>query len=278
MMDRRRFKYRVAHALLLALLSGVPSLARNVECPAVWPGDSSKSKVKEAYAYIDAQTQLPWEQSKHGTRVEGVVYGEYVDLQYLYDNGRTLFFPLHGEEKKCHEIIMSPPYGDIIYIRTYCKLNAHDSADPAQGPFIVAELLTRHSDVLGFRLDMSRAEIEAAIDQSGGSGVERDGEFVRAELSDGRKVSVQFAPDGRIRKIVIDSFGLPEHDFYHRLLRRFGLPSDLRFSDWTGIWKGADGATIEIDADMGVPGHPHVVGGINTAAPQQVRLFDAAAK
>ncbi|MGB6177497.1 MAG: hypothetical protein WBF43_14450 [Methylocella sp.] len=234
--------------------------------------------MKEAYAYIDDQTQPPWEQSKHGTRVEGVVYGEYVDLQCLYANLRTLFFPLRGEEKECHESILSLPYGDIIYIRYYCKLNAHDSADPAQGPFILAELLTRHSDVLGFRLDMSRAEIEAAIDRSGGSGVELDADLVRAELNDGRKVSVQFAPDGRIRKIVIDSFRLPEHDFYHRLLRRFGPPSDLRFSDWTGRWAGADGATIEIDADMGVPGHPHVVGGINTAAPQQVRLIDATVK
>jgi hypothetical protein len=55
-------------------------------------------------------------------------------------------------------------YGETINIRTYCKLNGHDSADPTQGPFIMAELLTRHSDILGFRLDMSRAEIEAADD------------------------------------------------------------------------------------------------------------------
>jgi hypothetical protein len=62
------------------VLNCVPALARNVQCPVVWPGDSSKSKVKGAYAYIDDQTQPPWEELKHGTRVEGVVYGEYVDL------------------------------------------------------------------------------------------------------------------------------------------------------------------------------------------------------
>jgi len=50
---------------------------------------------------------------------------------------------------------------------------------------------------------MSRSEIEAAIDQSGGCGVERDGDLIRAELNDGRKVSVQFAPGGRIRKITV---------------------------------------------------------------------------
>ncbi len=88
-------------------LNCVLALARNVQCPAVWPGDSSKSKVKGAYAYIDDQTQPPWEESKHGTRVESVVYGEYVDLQCLYANWRTLFFQLHGEEKECHEIILS---------------------------------------------------------------------------------------------------------------------------------------------------------------------------
>ncbi|MGB8901293.1 MAG: hypothetical protein WCC90_19570, partial [Methylocella sp.] len=102
----RCFKYRLPLALLLAVLNCVPALARNVECPAVWPGDSSKSKVKGT-AYIDAQTQPPWEESKHGTRVEGVVYGEYVDLQCLYANWRTLFFQLHDEEKECHEIILS---------------------------------------------------------------------------------------------------------------------------------------------------------------------------
>jgi len=124
---------------------------------------------------------------------------------------------------------------------------------------------------------MSRSEIEAAIDQSGGSGVERDGDLIRAELNDGRKVSVQFAPGGRIRKIVIDSFKLPDHDFYHRLQRRFGLTSHQGFSHWTGCWKGADGATLEIEAHMGVPGQPRV-GYIDAAAPQQVRLIDAAVK
>jgi hypothetical protein len=182
-----------------------------------------------------------------------------------------------GYYEECHTIFLSYPYGKNIYIRTYCKLNAHDSADPAQGPFIMAELLTRHSDVLGFRLDMSRAEIEAAIDQPGGSGVEHDGDLVRAELNDGRKVSVQFASDGRIRKIVIDSLKLPEHDFYHRLRRRFGPTDDLSFSPWTGRWTGADGATLEIEANTG--GHSQSrVSYIDTAAPQQIRLFDAAVK
>jgi hypothetical protein len=101
MTDRRRFKYRAPLALLLALSSGVPALARNVECPAVWPGDSSKSKLKDADAYIDDQTQPPWKESKHGIRFEDVVYGEYVDLQFLYTNGRTLFILLRGEEKEC---------------------------------------------------------------------------------------------------------------------------------------------------------------------------------
>ncbi|MGH6795980.1 MAG: hypothetical protein ACREDH_12500, partial [Methylocella sp.] len=173
-----------------------------------------------------------------------------------------------------------------IYVRTYCKLNALDSADPAQGPFIMAELLTRHTEILGFRLDMSRAEIEAAIDRSGASGVEREGDLVRAELNDGRKVSVQFAPDGRIRKIVIDSFNLPEHDFYHRLQRRLGLTSDRRLrpssdrgsSHWIWRWKGADGAALEIESYMGGFGQPHIVGEIDAAAPQQVRLIDAAVK
>ena len=277
MIDHGRFKYRVPLALLLVLLSGVLARARRVECPAVWPGDSSKSKVKEAYAYIDDQIQPPWKQSKHGTRVEDVVYGEYVDLQCLYANGRTLFFPLHGEEKECHEIFLSPPYDGIIYIRYYCKLNAHDLADATQGPFILAELLTRHSDVLGFRLDMSRAEIDAAIDQSGGSGVEREGEFVRAELNDGRKVSVQFAPDGRIRKIVIDSFKLPEHDFYHRLQQRFGMSFDQGLN-YTGRWQGTDGATLEIKAFPGRPGAPDTVGYVETRASQQVRLIDTGVK
>jgi hypothetical protein len=44
----RCFKYRLPLALLLAVLNCVPALARNVQCPAVWPGDSSKSKVKGA--------------------------------------------------------------------------------------------------------------------------------------------------------------------------------------------------------------------------------------
>ena len=210
MIDHRRFKYRVPLALLLGLLSGVPALSRNVECPAVWPGNSSKSRIKDGFVYNNDQTELSPEETQHGRQFDNPVYGEYIDLQCIYTNGRTLFFHLHGEEKECHDIIKVPldsgghAYGENIYVRSYCKLNAHDSADPAQGPFILAELLTRHSDISGFRLDMSRAEIEAAIDRSGGSGVERDDDLVRAELNDGRKVSVQFAPDGRIREIVIE--------------------------------------------------------------------------
>ncbi|MGH6850260.1 MAG: BPSL0067 family protein [Methylocella sp.] len=41
--DHRQFKYRAPLALLLALFSCIPALARIVECLAVWPGDSSKS-------------------------------------------------------------------------------------------------------------------------------------------------------------------------------------------------------------------------------------------
>jgi hypothetical protein len=192
-MDHRRFKYGVPLALLLALLSCGSALGRTVECPAVWPGDSSKSRLKDGVVYNNDQTEIAWEESRHGTRIEDIVYGEFIDLQCLYTNGRILFIPLHGEEKECHDIFKVPldagghDYGETINIRTYCKLNGHDSADPAQGPFIVAELFTRHSDVLGFRVDMSRAEIEAAIDRSGGSAVERDGDLVRAELNDGRQ-------------------------------------------------------------------------------------------
>ncbi|MGH6867619.1 MAG: hypothetical protein ACREDA_01840, partial [Methylocella sp.] len=64
-MDHLRFKYRVPVALLLTLLSCVPALARNVECPAVWPGDSSKSKVKYAPVYNNDQPELAWKESKH---------------------------------------------------------------------------------------------------------------------------------------------------------------------------------------------------------------------
>jgi hypothetical protein len=91
MIDHRRFKYRLPLALLLALLSCVPALARNVECPAVWPGDSSKSRLKEGVVYNNDQTEIAREESRHGTRVEDVIYGEFVDLQCLYTNGRTLF-------------------------------------------------------------------------------------------------------------------------------------------------------------------------------------------
>jgi len=62
MLDGRRFTHRLPLALLLALFSGVSALARNVECPAVWPGDSSKSR--------------------------DVVYDDYIDLQCLYTIGR----------------------------------------------------------------------------------------------------------------------------------------------------------------------------------------------
>ncbi|MGH6850259.1 MAG: hypothetical protein ACREDD_07405 [Methylocella sp.] len=137
--------------------------------------------------YNNDQTEIARVESRHGIWFEDVVYGEYIDLQCLYANGWTLVIPLHIEEKECHEIFLSPPYGGNTYVRTYCKLTAHDSADPAQDPFAMAGLLTRHSDVLGFRLDMSRAEIEAAIDQSGGSGVERDRDRIRAERNDARK-------------------------------------------------------------------------------------------
>jgi len=37
-----------------------------------------------------------------------------------------------------------------FHIRTYCKLNAHDSADSAQGSFVLTEFLTRHSTYWGF--------------------------------------------------------------------------------------------------------------------------------
>ena len=53
MIDDRLFTHRLPLALLLALLSGVPARARNVECPAVWTGDSSKSKVKDAAVYTN---------------------------------------------------------------------------------------------------------------------------------------------------------------------------------------------------------------------------------
>ncbi len=94
MLDDRHFTHRLPLALLLALLNCVPARARNVECPAVWPGDSSKSKVKDAAVYINDQTEPPWEESQHGTRFEVVVYGEFIDLQCLYAKRRILFTPL----------------------------------------------------------------------------------------------------------------------------------------------------------------------------------------
>lgn len=71
--DVRHFTHRLPLALLFGLLNFVPALARNVQCPAVWPGVSSKSKVKDAAVYINDQTELLWEELQHGTRVEGAV-------------------------------------------------------------------------------------------------------------------------------------------------------------------------------------------------------------
>jgi hypothetical protein len=88
--------YRLPLALLLALLSCVPALARNVECLAVCRAIPSKSKVMAAAAYINGQTEPPWEESRHGTRVEDVVYGKFIDLQCFYVNRRILFMPVHG--------------------------------------------------------------------------------------------------------------------------------------------------------------------------------------
>jgi hypothetical protein len=66
--------------------------------PAVWPGESSKSKAKDAAVYINDQTEPPWEEAQHGNRVEGAVYGEFIDLQCLYANRRILLIPLRGED------------------------------------------------------------------------------------------------------------------------------------------------------------------------------------
>jgi hypothetical protein len=277
------FSKHLALFFLVALSSALPALAREVECPAIWPGDSSKSRLKDGAIYNDDQTQIAWEEKKHGRRFDDVVYGEFVDLQCYYANGRILFIPLHGEEKECHTIFRERfdsagrVYGGNIHIRTYCKLNAHDSADPNQGPFVVAEPLTRHSDILGFRLDMSRDEIEGAIEQLGGFDIAHEGDLIRAELKDGRKISVQFASNGHIQKIVIDSFKLLDHDFYHLLQHRFGMSFDLGLN-YTGRWEGADGATLEIKAFPGDPGAPHTVGYVDTDASQQVRLIDATVK
>jgi hypothetical protein len=93
-----KFTHRLPLALLLDLLSCVPARARNVECPVVWPGESSKSKVKDAAVYINDQTEPPWDESRHGTRVKDVVYGEFIDLQCRYANRRILLIPLHGED------------------------------------------------------------------------------------------------------------------------------------------------------------------------------------
>jgi hypothetical protein len=282
-MNSRCFICRLWAVLLVALSASLPTWAREVQCPAVWPGDSPKSPVKDGFIYKNDQGEIPWEEIRHGRRFDDVVYGEHIDLQCHYANGRILFIPLHGEEKECHTVFREHVdsgghvYDGNIYIRTYCTLNAHDSTDPNQGPFIVTEPLTRHSDILGFRLDMNRNEIEAAIEQLGGFDIAREGDLIREELKDGRKITVQFAPSGRIEKMVIDSFKLPDHDFYHLLQHRFGLTSDFSVK-WTGRWKGTDGATLEIKAFPGGPGAPHTVGYVDTDASQQVRLIDATAK
>jgi hypothetical protein len=233
--------------------------------------------------YNNDQTEIAREEKRHRHRFDDIVYGEYIDLQCYYTNGRVLFIPLHGEEKECHTIFeervdsRGRVYDGNIYIRTYCKLNAHDSADPTQGPIIVAEPLTRHSDILGFRLVMDRNEIEAAIEQLGGFGIVHASDMIRADLKDGRKISVQFGLNDRIKRIVIDSFRLPDHDFYHLLQHRFGMSFDMGL-DYTGRWKGADGTTLEVKAFPGKPGAPHTVGYVDTDASQQVSLIDATAK
>jgi hypothetical protein len=279
-MDPRRF---IAHLLLVLFLTSAgcfPILAREVACPAFWPGDSSKSPVVKGDVFNEYQVDTSSDVRHHGSRYEALVDGYYIDLQCYYKNGRILFFPLHGEYKICHYLFISTGSAPI-YIRTYCKLNAHDSAKPNQGPFVLAEPLTRHSDVLGFRLDMSRAEIEAAIDQLGGTPIERQDDLIKSDLADGRKLGVQFSANGKIQKIVIDSNELADHDFFHSLQHHFGATSDrMEFEapGWTPFWEGRDGTRLEIKAGTGSYGKPNVVGGIDTSDPQQVRLIDTNVK
>lgn len=102
-------------------------------------------------------------------------------------------------------------------------------------------------------------------------------DLIGAQLKDGRKISVQFASNGRIRKIVIDLFKLPDHDFYHLLQHRFGMSFDQGLN-YTGRWQGTDGATLEIKAFPGRPGAPDTVGYVDTRASQQVRLIDTSVK
>jgi hypothetical protein len=280
-MDPRRF---IAHLLLVLCLTSMscfPTLAREVACPAFWPGDSSKSPVVKGDVFNNDQVDTSSDVRHHGSRYEALVDGNYIDLQCSYKNSRILFFPLHGDYKICHYLFISTGSAPNIHIRTYCKLNAHDSADPNQGPFVLAEPLTRHSDVLGFRLDMSRAEIEAAIDQLGAMPIDRQDDLIKSDLADGRKLGVQFSANGKIQKIVIDSNELADHDFFHSLQHHFGSTSDrMEFEapGWTPFWEGSDGTRLEIKAWPGAYDAPHVVGSIDTSAPQQVRLIDTTVK
>lgn len=276
-------RHFIGTVFLVAFAVASPGLTREVECPAVWPGDLSNSRLKDGFVYNDDQGQIAWEENRHGYQFDDAVYGEHIDLQCYYTNGRVLFIPLHGEEKKCHTLFRERVdskgrvYGDNVHIRTYCILNAHDSADPNQGPFVMAEPLTRHSDILGFRLDMNRQETEAAIERLGGFDIVRGDDLIGAQLKDGRKISVQFASNDHIQKIVIDSFKLPDHDFYHLLQHRFGMSFDQGLN-YTGRWQGTDGATLEIKAFPGRPGAPDTVGYVDTRASQQVRLIDTSVK
>lgn len=92
-------RHFIGTVFLVAFAVGSPGLAREVECPAVWPGDLSNSRLKDGFVYNDNQGQIAWEEKRHGYQFDDVVYGEHIDLQCYYTNGRVLFIPCMGKKR-----------------------------------------------------------------------------------------------------------------------------------------------------------------------------------